>query len=127
MSQDKFTNQASSQPARQAEQPGSYQKEEEDLDDEPPLAMNNLPTTRYSSLISEIAGKFGCADDLQQRWSDADEGLEYRGESSKSFLPPQWQSVRDSFRSALDAALRTVEARTALQSQIESLQSTEKF
>ena len=86
---------------------------------------NTLPATGYSSLISEIAGRYGCGDEQEQYWSEADDGLEFPEESSKTFLQPQWQSVRSGFRSVLDAALRTAEAKIALQLHIESLQLLE--
>ena len=104
------------------EQSCSNQKEDIGTDDA--LQREDpLPTTSYSSLISEIAEKFGCSD--EQHLLGADDVLEFSEENSRKFLPPQWQTVRASFRTALDAALRTAEARTSLQLQMNRLQSEE--
>ena len=123
---DDSTSQAITPPAEEAVPLHANRKEDGELDSKPPLKANAFPSTSYSSLISEIAGKYGCADPHEQHWSESDDGFESPGESSRKFLPPQWQSVRASFRSALNAALRTAEARTALQLHIESLQAVEK-
>ncbi len=108
-----------SQPLEEAMEPGSSH-ELGNIYKDPSLMPQSFPTTSYSSLVREIAEKYGCSDEQEQPLRDQDSSGEPE-ESARTLLPPQWQAVRDSFKNALQVALSTAEARAALELHCEKL------
>lgn len=69
----------------------------------------------FSSLVNELAEKYGCSEEPGA--SDSEQDVEIDGTEivKRNYLPPNLQPVRKCFQEALDSALEAASARTSLQ------------
>lgn len=75
----------------------------------------SLDPSTYSSIVSDLAEKYGCSDlprsEDCQREEDTDGCM---AASKRIYVPPKLKVVQDEFRQALDAILKAASARTTL-------------
>lgn len=82
------------------------------------LRSRSLPASNLSSVISELAEKYGCSEGQEPADSEEEEEEDRHHGSKRRYLPSHWQTVRTQFRTVLDGVTRAADARIALQAKL---------